>query len=94
MQPTWVIWSEKESGKNSQIHLLPILQSLPVPTIGQTQVQAKLLILSNWIGLPGYQRVAMDLEKQPGRYSTQGTSNFDAMDMYTYFCLHIQIAIH
>jgi len=28
MQPIWVIKSKKESGKNSQVHPLPALQSL------------------------------------------------------------------
>lgn len=28
MQPPWVNYSERNSGKNSQVHLLPALQSL------------------------------------------------------------------
>lgn len=36
----------------------------------------------------------MDLEKQARRYPTQGTSHFDATNMYTYFDLHVQIDIH
>lgn len=36
----------------------------------------------------------MGLEKQARRYLTQGTSHFDAPNMYTYFDLHVKIAIH